>query len=198
MNFTAADVKRLRDETGAGFNDCKTALNDASSFEEAKKAIEKKGQQRAEKLKGQERETMQGAIVSYIHHGGNLGVLLELNCSTDFVSRNDDFRNLAKEIAIQVAGMNPKFISFSDIPAEVLDAARKEYESDPELKKKPVNVREKIVDGKLKKHFGSDVLMEQSWVKDESKTIGGMINEMISKTGENIVVRRFVRFVLGE
>jgi elongation factor Ts len=198
MEFTAQDVKQLRELTGAGFADCRAALTEASSMEQAVKVLEDKGQKRADKVKGAGREMTQGVVVSYIHHGNNLGVLLELNCSTDFVARNDDFRQLAREIAIQVAGMNPEFISFDQIPAEVMDAARKEIADDPEVKKRPARVRDQVIDGKIKKQFSSKVLLEQPWLKDETKTIGALVDDMIRKTGENITVRRFTRYVLGE
>lgn len=198
MNFTAEDVKRLREVTGAGFADCRSALSDAGSFDGAIKVLEEKGQKRAEKIKGQDRDTHQGAVVSYIHGGGTIGVLLELNCSTDFVSRNEDFRTLARELAIQVAGLNPEFISFADIPADVLEAARKEITEDPEVQKRPERVREQVIEGKLKKQFGPKILLEQQWVKDDTKTIAAMIDDLIRKTGENIVVRRFTRYALGD
>lgn len=198
MNFTAEDVKKLRETPGAGFADCRNALTEASSFEAAIKGIEAKGQQRAESLKGKDRETLQGAVIPYIHGNGTLGVLLELNCSTDFVARNEDFQKLGREIAIQIAGMNPEFINFSDIPADILDAARAEIVADPDVKKKPEKIRETIIDGKLKKQFGPRVLLEQPWVKDDTKTIGALIDDVIRKTGENIVVRRFTRYVVGQ
>ncbi len=198
MEFTAQDVKQLRELTGAGFADCRAALSEASSVEQAVKILEEKGQKRADKVKGADRETKQGVIVSYIHHGNNLGVLLELNCSTDFVARNEEFRQLAKELAIQVAGMNPEYVSYDQIPADVLEAAKKTIAEDPEVKKRPANVREKVIEGKLKKEFTSKVLLEQPWVKDETKTIASLIDDMIRKTGENITVRRFTRYALGE
>ncbi len=198
MEFTAQDVKQLRELTGAGFADCRAALAEASSVEQAVKILEEKGQKRADKVKGADRETKQGVIVSYIHHGNNLGVLLELNCSTDFVARNEEFRQLAKELAIQVAGMNPEYVSYDQIPADVLEAAKKTIAEDPEVKKRPANVREKVIEGKLKKEFTSKVLLEQPWVKDETKTIASLIDDMIRKTGENITVRRFTRYALGE
>ena len=198
MNFTAEDVKRLREVTGAGFADCRSALTDTASFDAAIKALEEKGKKRAEKIKGQDRETRQGTVVSYIHGGGTIGVLLELNCSTDFVSRNEDFRTLARELAIQVAGLDPQYISFADIPAEELATARAEITADPEVQKRPERVREQIIEGKLKKQFGSKILLEQQWVKDESKSVASLVDDLIHKTGENIVVRRFTRFAVGD
>ena len=198
MEATAKDVARLREVTGAGFADCKKALTDASSFDEAVKLLEEKGQKRAEKLKGQERETREGIVTSYIHHGGNLGVLLELNCSTDFVARSDEFKQLARELTMQIAGTNPKYISYSDIPEEEIAAARAAAFADPEVQKRPEHLRAQIVDGKVKKLLASHVLMEQMWVKDEKMQVSKLIDDVIRKTGENIVVRRFARFALGE
>ena len=198
MEFKAEDVKKLREITGAGFADCRSALTEAKSFDEAKKILEEKGQKRAEKVKGQERDTTQGAVVSYIHHGNNVGVLVEMKCSTDFVARNEDFRTLGREIAIQIAGYNPKYISFTDIPENIITAAKSELEGAADVKKKPVAVRSKIVEGRLQKMFAPEVLMLQPWVKDETKTIGALIDDLIRKTGENIVVRRFSRFEIGK
>ncbi|HEU5348969.1 MAG TPA: hypothetical protein VFU63_10205 [Ktedonobacterales bacterium] len=198
MEFTAKDVAKLREATGAGFADCKNALAAAKDFDEAMKLIEEKGQQRAEKVKGQERETRQGLIESYIHHGGNLGVLVELNCSTDFVARSDEFRTLARELTLQIAGTNPQYIAMSDIPESVMAEAREKLMQDPEVKKRPERLRAQIVEGKLKKQFGEHVLLEQPWVKDDKITVGKLVDDVIRKTGENVVVRRFARFALGE
>jgi elongation factor Ts len=198
MEYTAKDVAKLREITGAGFADCKAALESAKSLDDAVKLIEQKGQKRAEKVKSAERETRQGAIVSYIHHGGNLGALIELNCTTDFVARNEEFRTLARELALQVAGTNPKYVSFSDIPEAVLAELRAKIAEDPEVQKKPAKMRDQIVEGKLKKQLTAEVLMEQPWVKDDSVTVSSLVDDLIRKTGENIVVRRFARFALGE
>ena len=197
MDFTAKDVAKLREITGAGFADCKAALTDAKTFDEAIKLIEAKGQKRAEKVKSQERETHEGVIASYIHHGGNLGVLLELNCSTDFVARSYEFKTLARELALQIAGANPTYASLADVPAERLEALRKEFEADPEVQKRPEKVRATVVEGKIKKHLTTEVLLEQPWVKDDKVTVGKLVDDVIHKTGENIVVRRFARFELG-
>ena len=198
MEFTAKDVAKLREETGAGFADCKNALSTAKNFDDAIKLIEEKGQQRAEKVKGQDRETRQGLVESYIHHGGNLGVLLELNCSTDFVARSDTFRTLARELTLQIAGTNPTWVAMSDIPESAMAEAREKLMNDPEVLKRPENKREQIVEGKLKKQFSEHVLLEQVWVKDDKVTIGKLVDDVIRKTGENVVVRRFARFALGE
>ena len=198
MEATAKDVAKLREETGAGFADCKSALAQAKTFEEAVKILEEKGAKRAEKVKGAERETAQGLITSYIHHGGNLGVLLELNCSTDFVARSDEFKTLAKELVMQIAGTDPKYASFADVPEEVTAQLRDAAMSDPEVRKRPEHLRAQIVEGKVKKQLAAQVLMEQPWVKDEKIQVSKLVDDVIRKTGENIVVRRFTRYVLGE
>ncbi len=197
MEYTTKDVAKLREITGAGFADCKTALTDAKTFDEAIKLLEAKGQKRAEKVKGQERETSQGLITSYIHHGGNLGVLLELNCSTDFVARSDEFKNLARELAMQIAGASPRYVSQADVPPETLAAMQAEFAEDPEVQKRPEKMRAQIVEGKIKKRLASEILLEQPWVKDDKITVGKLIDDVIRKTGENIIVRRFARFELG-
>src|SRR5579859_3633056 len=158
MEATAKDVAKLREATGAGFADCKKALTDAKTFEEAVKILDERGAKRAEKMKSADRETRQGQVVSYIHHGGNLGVLLELNCSTDFVARSDEFKELARELAMQIAGANPLYVSQADVPAETLTALRKEFSEDPEVLKRPENKREQIVEGKIKKRLASESL----------------------------------------
>jgi elongation factor Ts len=198
MDFTAADVKRLRETTGAGFADCRSALAEASSFDDAVKGLEQKGQAHAEKVQSKGRETKQGYVAAYVHHNGSLGVLLELNCSTDFVARNDEFRTLARELAMQVAGTNPRYISFEEIPPDVIEAERQALLADPDLQSKPEEIRERIVKGRLDKHFANQVLLEQAWIKDETVKVGDMVRDLIRKTGENIVVRRFARFQLGE
>ena len=198
MEFTAKDVAKLREVTGAGFADCKGALSNASTFDEAVKLIEQKGQARAEKVKSQDRETRQGVIESYIHHGGNLGVLLELNCSTDFVARSDEFKKLARELVLQIAGTNPKYVALSDVPEDVMAKAREELLQDAEVLKRPEHLRAQIVEGKLKKLFSEQALLEQPWVKDDKIIVGKLVDDVIRKTGENVIVRRFARFALGE
>jgi len=198
MEATAKDVAKLREITGAGFADCKKALADAKSFDEAVKLLEERGQKRAEKVKSAGRETREGVVTSYIHHGGNLGVLLELNCSTDFVARSEDFKTLARELTMQIAGTDPKYISFDDVPQETLRQLREEAMNDPEVQKRPAEKREQIVEGKVKKQLSAQILLEQPWVKDEKNTVAKLIDDVIRKTGENIVVRRFTRYALGE
>jgi elongation factor Ts len=183
MESTAKDVAKLREITGAGFADCKSALAEAKTFDEAVKLLEQRGQQRAEKMKAQERETREGLIASYIHHGGNVGVLLELNCSTDFVARSDEFKTLARELTLQIAGLDPKYVSFADVPEATLAAAREEASGD---------------ESKARKQLAAQILLEQPWIKDDKVQVGKLIDDVIRKTGENIVVRRFTRYALGE
>jgi elongation factor Ts len=198
MEATAKDVIRLRELTGAGPLDCKKALTEAKTFDDAVRILEEKGAKRAEKVKSQDRETRQGLITSYIHHGGNLGVLLELNCSTDFVARSEDFKTLARELCLQIAGTAPKYIDWSDVPEEVQVEMRKAMEKDPEVLKRPADKREQIVEGKVKKQLSAQVLLEQPWVKDEKVMVKKLIDDVIRKTGENIVVKRYTRYGLGE
>jgi elongation factor Ts len=198
MEATAKGVVKLRELTGAGPLDCKKALMEAKTFEEAVKLLEEKGAKRAEKVKSQERETREGLITSYIHHSGSVGVLLELNCSTDFVARSDDFKTLARDLCLQIAGTSPTYINWSDVPADVEAALRKEMMDDPQVRKRPADKQEQIVAGKVKKQLSSEVLLEQPWVKDDKITVGKLVDDVIRKTGENIVVRRFTRYGLGE
>ncbi len=198
MEATAKDVIRLRELTGAGPLDCKKALTEAKTFDDAVRILEEKGAKRAEKVKSQDRETRQGLITSYIHHGGNLGVLLELNCSTDFVARSEDFKTLARELCLQIAGTAPTYIDWSDVPEEIVAEMRKATMKDPEVLKRPADKREQIVEGKVKKQLSAQVLLEQPWVKDEKVAIKKLIDDVIRKTGENIVVKRFTRYGLGE
>jgi elongation factor Ts len=198
MESTAKDVARLREITGAGFADCKSALAEAKTFDEAVKLLEKRGQQRAEKMKAQERETREGLIASYIHHGGNVGVLLELNCSTDFVARSDEFKTLARELTLQIAGLDPQYVAFADVPEATLAHMREEAVADPDVQKRPEHLRAQIVEGKVKKQLAAQILLEQPWIKDDKVQVGKLIDDVIRKTGENIVVRRFIRYALGE
>jgi elongation factor Ts len=198
MNYTAADVKKLRDETGATFADCKNALTQEKSWEDAVKWLEARSDHKAEKMMAAGRETKQGGIFSYVHHNNSLGVLLELNCSTDFVARSDTFRQLASDIAMQIAGVAPKYINFDDVPAEVVEEARKAILEDPSMGRVPEAKREEVINNKLKKVLGEQVLMMQPWIKDETVIVGDLVRKAIAETGENIVLRRFSRFALGE
>ena len=197
MNYAAADVKKLRAETGATFADCKNALADAGNWEEAIKILDAKRDKKAEKMIVADRETKQGGVFSYVHHNHNVGVLLELNCSTDFVARSEAFRKLASELALQIAGVAPTYISFEDVPADLIEEARKTILEGPALARVPAEKREDFINGKLKKQFGEQVLMMQPWIKDETIIVSDLVRRVIAETGENIVLRRFSRFELG-
>lgn len=198
MESTAADVKKLREETGATFADCKNALAQANTWADAVKYLEARRDKKAEKMVTAGRETKEGGVFSYVHHNHSVGVLLELNCSTDFVARSEGFRHLANELALQIAGVAPKYVSYEDVPADVLEETKKRILEDPAIARVPENRRDDFINGKLKKELGSEVLMMQPFVKDETITVGEMVRKAIAETGENIVVRRFSRFKLGE
>jgi elongation factor Ts len=198
MDYSAADVKKLRDETGATFADCKNALTEAKSWAEAVKILEAKIDRKAEKMIAAGRETKQGGIFSYIHHSNDLGVLLELNCSTDFVARSESFRQLAKDLALQIAGLAPRYINFEDVPVEVVSEARKAILEEPSMARVPEERRAEVINDKLKKTFEEQVLMMQPFVKDGSFVVSDLVRKVIAETGENIVLRRFSRFKLGE
>ena len=198
MNYAAADVKKLREETGATFADCKNALTEAKTWDEARKLVEARTDRKAEKMAAAGRETKEGGVFSYVHHNHRVGVLLELNCSTDFVARSESFRHLASELALQIGGVAPKYVNYEDVPTDVIEAARKEILEDPSMARVPEAKREEVINGKLKKAFSEQVLMMQPWVKDDSTTVGDLVRKVIAETGENIVVRRFSRFALGE
>jgi len=198
MDYTAADVKKLREETGATFADCKNAITEAKSWGEAVKLLEARSGHKAEKMIAAGRETKQGGIFSYVHHNNSVGVLLELNCNTDFVARSEAFRRLANDLALQIAGVAPKYINFEDVPADVVEQARKSILEDESMARVPQDRRDEVVSGKLKKTLGEQVLMMQPWIKDETVIIGDLVKKVIAETGENIVLRRFSRFALGE
>ena len=198
MNYAAADVKKLREETGATFNDCKNALADASNWQEAIKILDAKRDKKADKMMVADRETKQGGVFSYVHHNHNVGVLLELNCSTDFVARSEGFRKLASELALQIAGVAPKYINYEDVPAEVVEEARAKILEEPSMERVPAERREEVIANKLKKNLGEQVLMMQPWIKDDSTVVADLVRRVIAETGENIVVRRFSRFELGK
>jgi elongation factor Ts len=198
MNYTATDVKKLREETGATFADCKNALTQAASWQEAVKLLEARSDKKAEKMIAAGRETKEGGIFSYVHHNHSVGVLLELNCSTDFVARSHNFRQLASELALQIAGVAPKYVNFEDVPAEVVEEARNKALEDPSMARVPAEKREEVINNKVKKALGEQVLLMQPWVKDESVVVGDLVRKVIAETGENIVIRRFSRFKLGE
>ena len=197
MEITAAMVKKLRDLTGAGMMECKGALTEANgNIEEATTILRKRGLAQATKKAG--RSTNEGLIGSYIHMGGKIGVLVEVNCESDFVARTDDFQNLAREIAMHVAAANPTYVRRDEVPAEVLERERAIYRSQMEGQKKPEQVIEKIVEGKLNSFYELVCLLDQPSIRDPKVTIGQTVQAAIAKMGENITIARFVRFKLGE
>jgi elongation factor Ts len=194
--ITAEKVKNLRERTGAGMMDCKRALEATDGDEEKAVAwLREKGMASAAKKAG--REAREGLVSSYIHAGGRLGVLIEVNSETDFVARNEDFQKLVKDIAIQVAGLAPQYVTIESIPADVLEAKRAQLLSDEATQKKPESVRAQIVEGQLRKWYQSVVLYEQPF-RDTDQTVGDLITDAIARIGENIRVRRFTRYQLGE
>ena len=197
MTISASQVKELRTITGAGMMDCKKALLEVEGdLDKAVDFLRKKGIASAAKKAG--RIASEGAVGSYIHAGGKIGVLVEVNCETDFVAKTDDFNDFVKDICMHIAAANPLYIKGEDIPAEVLEKEREIYQAQALESGKPANVLEKIVDGKVKK-FAKDVcLLDQLFVKDTDKTIQQLLVDKISKIGENISIRRFARFHLGE
>ena len=197
MAITAALVNELRQKTGAGMMDCKKALEEsAGDLEKAVEVLRKKGLSAAAKKAG--RIATEGAICSYIHMGGKIGVLLEINCETDFVSQNDIFQGLVKDISLHIAANKPQYVLPEEIPADVL-AKEKEIARDQALQSgKPAAVAEKIVEGKILKYYDEVCLMNQAYLKDPEKKVSTIIQEMVAKIGENIKVRRFVRWELGE
>ena len=195
MGVSVDDIKKLRELTGVGLTDAKKALVEAEGdFDKALEAMRKKGLTKAEK-KG-DREAREGLIESYVH-SGRIGVIVEVNCETDFVARLDDFKTLAHEVAMQIAAMSPKYVSEADIPAEEMERVIAELMASESLASKPEEMREKIVEGQLKKHFAEQVLMSQAYILDDSKTVEQHVKEAIAKLGENIVVRQFKRIELG-
>ena len=194
--ITAAAVKELRERTGAGFMDCKNALVEADGdVEKAVAALREKGLAAAAKKAG--REAREGLVSSYIHTGGRVGVLIEVNCETDFVARTDEFQKLVRDLAMQVAGMAPLYVDPDSIPADVVEAKKAELLADETTQKKPESIRPQIVEGQLKKWYQQVCLYEQPF-RDEERTVRELVTERIATIGENIVVRRFTRYALGE
>ena len=194
--ITANAVKDLRERTGAGMMDCKRALEDSSGdLDAAVLLLRERGLSAASKKA--DREAREGLVSSYIHPGGRVGVLIEVNCETDFVARNDIFQDLVRRLAVQVAALAPRYVDIDRIPAEDLAAKRAELAADPTAASKPAEIRDKIVDGQLKKWFKEVVLLEQPF-RDTEQTVRDVVIEAIATLKENIQVRRFVRFALGE
>ncbi|MDD3170228.1 MAG: translation elongation factor Ts [Candidatus Paceibacterota bacterium] len=186
-------IKKLREETGISLADCRKALEESKGdIEKAKEILRKRGEAVAQK-KG-ERSVGSGIVDTYVHSNKRLGVMLELACETDFVARSDDFQNLAHEICLQIASMKPLFVKEEDIPEEILNKEKEIYEEQAKALKKPKEIMEGIVRGKLEKYKKENCLVNQPWIKDDSRTIQNLINEYIAKIGENILVKRFVRY----
>lgn len=198
---TASAVKSLREKSGAGMIDCKNALVEANGDENAAMEIlRKKGMATAGKKAG--RVTAEGAVGSYIHMGGKVGVLVEVNCESDFVSRGDEFQQLVKDVAMHIAAVDPRYTNREEVPADVLDKEREilmeQLKNDPKNASKPEDVLNKIIEGRLNKFYEDNVLIDQPFVKDPSKTVGELVAEKIASIKENITIRRFSRFKMGE
>ena len=197
MEIPAKLVKELRERTGAGFSDCRAALVEASgSVEKAIEILRKKGQAAA--AKKATREATEGLVGSYIHAGGKIGVLVEVNCESDFVARTEAFQQLCHDIAMHIAALDPRYVRREEVTAEMLDKEREIYRAQALSTGKPEAVVEKIVNGKMEKFYEENCLYEQHYIKDEGLTIGEMVNSAIAKLGENISIKRFARFKVGE
>jgi elongation factor Ts len=199
--ITAAAVKQLREKTGAGMMECKNALLEAEGNEErAIDILRKRGLASAKKREG--RIASEGIVGQYIHMGGKVGVLVEVNCETDFVARGEEFQQLVKDIAMHIAAAEPRFVTREEVPPAALEKereiARAQAKNDPKNANKPDQVIDKIVDGRLNKYYEETVLMDQPFVKDPAKTVSELVTEKIAKTGERITIRRFTRYKMGE
>jgi len=189
-------VRELREKTQAGMMDCKQALQDTQgNMNKAIDLLRQKGLATAMKRAG--RQASEGLVHAYIHAGGRLGVLLEVNCETDFAAKSQDFQDFVKNVAMQIAAANPLGIVKEDVPQEIIDRERAIYAAQAKESGKPDNIIEKMVDGKMRKFFQESVLLEQSYIKDPDKTVQDYFNELLAKTGEKIIIRRFSRFQLG-
>jgi len=197
MEISATQFKELREKTGAGMMDCKKALTEAGGdMERAIKILREKGIASAAKRAG--RVAKEGVIFSYVHPGNRIGVLVEVNCETDFVARNEQFQQFAKDIAMHVAASSPQWVSRDQVPASVLESEREVLVNQAKASGKPEKVIEKMVEGRLEKFYGQVCLLEQPFVKNPDVTVQELLKELIGKIGENIVIRRFARFQLGE
>jgi len=195
--ITADQVKQLREKTGAGMMECKAALAEANgNMEEAITILRKRGLAQAAKRAG--RATAQGLITSYIHLGGKIGVLVEVNCETDFVARTEDFQSLGKEVAMHIAAADPRWVRREDVPGDAIEKEKAIYRAQMESTGKPAHVLDKIIEGKLGNFYAQFVLLDQPSIRDANVTIGQLITQATAKTGENIQVKRFVRFRVGE
>jgi elongation factor Ts len=197
MEITAKLVKELRDKTGAGMMDCKNALAETKGdLEKAIKVLREKGIAKAASKAG--RTAKEGAVVSYIHPGDKLGVLLEINCETDFVARTEDFKELAKNIALQVAAANPQVVRREDLDEKTLEEERNIYRTQALNEGKPEHIVDKIIQGRIEKFYQEVCLLDQAYIRDQDKTISDILNETVGKLGENLIIKRFQRFALGE
>jgi len=196
-NVTMDAVKELREKTGAGFGDCRKALMETDgNMEKAMDYLREKGIASASKKSS--RTTKEGRIFSYIHTNGKIGSMVEINCETDFVARTDEFENLLKDVAMQVAAMSPFYVKREDVPQDVIEKEKEIYKAQIKDSGKPEKVMEKIIEGKIEKFYKDVCLLEQPFIKDDTKTVETIIKEKISKLGENIIVKKFARFVVGE
>jgi elongation factor Ts len=197
VNISAQVVKELRERTGAGFSDCRSALVESKgNIEAAIDVLRKKGQAAAQKKAT--RQATEGLIGHYIHAGGKIGVLIEVNCESDFVARTEDFQRLCHDVAMHIAALDTRYIRREDVTQEILDREREIYKAQARATGKPEPVIEKIVNGKMEKFYEENCLYEQHFIKDESVTVGELVSQMIHKLGENISIRRYVRFKVGE
>jgi len=197
MEIAATDVKKLRDKTGAGFMDCKHALAEANGdIEEAVAVLRKKGVSVATKREG--KTATEGTVATYIHAGDQIGVLVEINCETDFVARTADFKAFAKEVCMQIAAQQPKWVIPEEVPAEALDKERDILREQALAEGKPPQIVEKMIEGRLRKFYENWCLLNQPYIRDDSKTVQDLLNDLLAKTGERVVVRRFVRYQVGE
>jgi elongation factor Ts len=197
LEITTAMVKELREETGAGILDCRNALvAHDGDFEAAAESLREKGL--AEAAKRADREALEGLVEAYLHPGSRVGVMLELNCETDFVARTDDFQTLAHDLALHIAFASPRYLSVEDVPEDVVEHERAQFRAQALEEGKPESIVDRIVEGKLNKYFDTVCLMRQPFVKDEDKTVRDLIDDALAKLGENVRLRRFVRYELGE
>jgi elongation factor Ts len=195
--FTAKDVMTLRQRTGAGMMEAKKALEETKGdMDKAAEALRVKGIAKADKRSG--KQTSEGVITSYIHHNGKVGVLVEVNCETDFVARTDDFKNLAKEIALHIASAAPVSVDKDGVPVERVESERRIAEEQAKASGKPDNIVQRMVEGKVESYYKDNCLVYQPWIREPKKSIGDLIKEASAKVGENIQVRRFVRYQMGE
>lgn len=197
MEISAAEVKKLREKTGAGFMDCKAALAEAGgNLEEAVAVLRRKGVSVASKREG--KTASEGTIAAYLHVGDQIGVMLEVNCETDFVARTEDFKRFAKELCMQIAAQQPKWVAPEDVPEEALEKEREILRAQALAEGKPEAIVEKMIEGRLKKFYQMWCLLEQPYIRDDAKPVRDLLNDLLAKTGEKVVVRRFARYQVGE